>query len=142
MMAEESNTAAVSREALEALASARGRIIDRVVERSLARTEHVAHLGDDAERVIRAGIEMTTRMIESTLSVGSMALLDDQLAWAMSRLPHDGVPPEHIVPRLRTYREAVNEFLAGGHAAEITPVIDWLIARLQELIDEAAGAEE
>ena len=65
-----------------------------------------------------------------------VSLLEDQLTWAMERLPHDGVVPAHILNRLRIYREVVGETLPERHANEIEPYLTWMIARQKELLEE------
>ncbi len=134
----------VSAQALAAFRGASQSIIERVVARSLARTDEVVQHGDVAERLITSGIRFTTQMLDAAMAVGEVALLEDQLAWAMDRLPHDGVAPEHILNRLRFYAEAVQELLPAEHAAEVLPFVNWMIARHGEMTqhgDAGAGQE-
>ncbi len=126
-------TFAISEDALNAFRENQETIIDDTVERALAKREDVEHHGPDAERVIRAGLEYTSRMLDAVLTTGEAALMEQQLRWAQSRLPHDGVQPEHILSRLRIYRAVVQEVLPEKHAGEITRVLDWMIERHQEI---------
>jgi hypothetical protein len=126
----------VSPAALAAFRQARDGIGREVVARSLARHDEVAHHGEDAERLMAAGIGYTTRMLEAAMVVGQVALLEDQLQWAMDRLPHEGVVPAHILGRLRIYAEVVEERLPREHAAEVNRYVQWMIARMAELLDQ------
>lgn len=124
----------VSAEALAAFRKEKQAIIQEVAARSLARRDEVAHHGDDAERLIRSGLEFTTRMVNAAMAMGEVGLLDDQLTWAMDRLPHDSVSPEHVLNRFRIYRQVVEERLPAAHAAEVARFLEWMIARQQELV--------
>ena len=126
--------ARVSAEALTAFREEKEAITQEVAARSLARREEVAHHGEEAESLITSGIEFTTRMLETAMTMGEVALLDDQLTWAMDRLPHDGVSPEHVLERFRIYRQVVEECLPAAHAAEVVRFLEWMIARQQELL--------
>lgn len=124
----------VSAAALAAFRKEKQAIIQEAAARSLARRDEVAHHGDEAERLITSGLEFTTRMVDAAMKMGEVALLDDQLTWAMDRLPHDGVSPEHVLKRFRIYRQVVEEHLPAAHAAEVVRFLEWMIARQQELL--------
>ncbi len=125
----------VSPATLAAFRAAGPAIIRETVARSLARNEEVAHHGEQAERVIAAGLGFTTRMLDAVMAVGEIALLEDELLWARDRLPHDGVAPEHVLSRLKIYREVTIEMLPREQAAEVEPYLDWMIARQSEVIE-------
>ena len=135
-MPTEGSIPAVSAETLAAFRENQETVIEKVTERSLAREHEVAHHGDDAERLIKSGLTFTTRMLDAAMAVGEVSLLEDQMTWAMERLPHDGVVPQHILNRLRIYREVVREMLPERHASEIEPYVTWMINRLEELLEE------
>ncbi len=124
----------VSPDALSAFRDAREAIIREVVARSLAREEEVVHHGDEAERLIASGIEFTTRMLDAAMAVGEVSLLEDQLVWAMDRLPHEQVSPDHVLHRFQIYAEAVRELLPGEYAAQVNRFLEWMIVRQQELV--------
>ena len=123
-------------EVMTAFRSARQAIIERVVSRSMEHQDEVVHHGEEAEQIITSGIQFTTQMLESAMAVGEIALLEDQLAWAMDRLPHDGVAPHHLLHRLRLYGQVVKELLPAEHAAQISPYIDWMVSRHQEMMQQ------
>jgi hypothetical protein len=125
----------VSAEALAAFRAASQSIVDRVVARSLAHRDDVVQHGEAAGPLITSGIRFTTQMLEAAMAVGEVALLEDQLAWALDRLPH-GVSPEHVLKRFRIYGEVVQELLPAQYAAEILPFVDWLIARQQAVMPQ------
>ncbi len=126
----------VNADTLAAFREKQETIIRQVAERSLARQQEVAHHGDEAEQRITSGLVFTSRMLDAAMAVGELSLLEDQLTWAMDRLPHDGVVPEHVLHRLRIYREVVRETLAERHASEIESYLTWMIARQEELLQE------
>ena len=124
----------VSAQALASFRHNEQAIIARVAARSLERKNEVVQHGRKAEHLITSGIQFTTRMLDTAMALDEVALLEDQLAWALQRLPHDGVRPEHILNRLRIYAEVVEELLPSDHARQIAPFVDWMIARLNELL--------
>ena len=135
-MSSEHEIPAVSAETLAAFRGKQEAVIRQVAERALAREQEVAHHGDQAERLVTSGLKFTSRMLDAAMAVGEVSLLEDQLTWAMERLPHDGVVPAHILNRLRIYREVVGETLPERHANEIEPYLTWMIARQKELLEE------
>jgi MerR family transcriptional regulator, light-induced transcriptional regulator len=127
----------VSKDALAGFREASARIVASTVDRSLARTDEIAGHGSDARRLITAGIEFTVRMLDAALASGEGALMEDELSWALDRLPHDGVAPEHILGRFQVLREVISAELSRPQAEQIVRAVDWMSQRLREL-----GAEK
>jgi hypothetical protein len=125
----------VDHDALSAFKSARQSINEQVVQRALQRPKETAQHGDQAAEMISSGIEFTTRMLENTMPTGQTALLEDQLAWALDRLPHDGVAPEHVLSRFTIYAGVVAELLETKDAQQINRYLEWMINRLEVMID-------
>ena len=119
----------LSTKALSAFRSAQGDIAREVVRRCLTRTEQVAHHGDDAQDLLTKGMDFVMRMLDSAMAVGEVALLEDELAWARQRLPHDGVSAEHVLTRFQILGQVVSEMLPDEAAAEVIPYLDWLVER-------------
>lgn len=85
--------------------------------RAVAEVPHeAAPYGDQAERILSAGLEFAPRMLETAMQPHEPRLLDQQLDWAYERLPHDGVVPEHILSRFQIYAEVVGALLPAPHA--------------------------
>lgn len=123
----------VSPEALAALAAARETIIRTVLER----THEVAHHGDEAERILSAGLEFTTRMLETAMQLHQPGLLDQQIDWAYERLPHDSTVPEHILSRFQIYAEVVGALLPAPHAEAVNQFVNRMIVRQQALMQKS-----
>ena len=83
------------------------------------------------------GMEFTTRMLESAMSLREVSILEYQLNWACDRLPHDGVALKHILIRLEIYREQIIEALTEEYASEITLYLDWMITWQKEYIKKS-----
>lgn len=128
----------VSPAALAAYRKHKTRIVENVVARALEQPAEVAQHGDDAERIVTAGIEFTAQVLESVMQVGDPALLDYQLSWAQDRLPHDGVSPAFVLSRFRNFADSVAQTLAPEHAQEVNQWVNWLINRQQALVNAAA----
>ena len=126
----------VSQGALAAFRGETSRIIAETASRALSRTDEVAHHGTEAARIITSGIEFTVRMLDATMAAGERAMLEDELQWALDRLPHDGVSPEHMLSRFALLRGVVKERMPPAPAAEVASLIAWMEKRLREL---AAG---
>jgi hypothetical protein len=127
----------VSPEALAAFKVNRQTIIDEVVERSMARKDEVRHHGARAKPTLATGLAFTSDMLETAMSLDEITLLDNALRWAIARLPHDGVMPEHILSRFRIYADVVAETLPSAHAEQINTFVNWMIERQQQLIAQA-----
>jgi hypothetical protein len=102
----------------------------------MSRTDEVAHHGTEAARIITSGIEFTVRMLDATMAAGESAMLEDELQWALDRLPYDGVSTEHMLSRFALLRGVVKERMPPSNAAEVASLITWMEGRLREL---AAG---
>ncbi len=125
----------VSSGSLSAFQNARDEIIRVTVERSLSKTEEVSHHGDEARRILTAGIDFTQKMLESAMEFGDEAMLEDEMRWAIDRLPHDGALPEHLVSRFRILRSVARGNLGADSSEEIVPYIEWMIHRIEQLKD-------
>ncbi|MGB9201863.1 hypothetical protein, partial [Methanobacterium sp.] len=123
-----------SKEAMVAFNEASPKIIKETVICSLEREDEVVQYGNDAQNILTTGLKFTTQMLESAMYIGEIPILEDQLLWAKDKLPADGVEMEHILVRLRIYREIIIEILSNEHANEIIPFVDWMIERQNELI--------
>lgn len=132
----------VSSEAMRAFKASRQAIIDEVVERSMARKDEVAHHGAQARVTLVAGLTFTTDMLETAMGFGEPELLDNQLRWAIDRLPHDGVMPEHVLNRFKIYAQVVTEMLPQSHADEINAFLSWMIERQEQLMEENRNEHE
>lgn len=53
--------------------------------------EEYKHMGDDAEKKVKTGLEFLGRILQSVIAIGDTTLLSDQLVWAKQRLPLDGI---------------------------------------------------
>ena len=126
----------ISKEALTEFQESSSLIIRETVIRSLKREDEIVQHGDRAEELLTKGLEFTAQMLEAAMSLGELPLLEDELLWAKDRLPHDGVKMEHVLVRLKIYRELIKESLQEEHTKEITPYLDWMIKRQEELIQK------
>jgi hypothetical protein len=133
-MSSQNELPAISRGALAAFRSASPHLIKETVAQSLLNTADVVQHADQAENLITAGLEFTTRMLDSAMSVGVPALLEDELLWAKDRLPHDGVSMHQVNSRLKIYRGIILNKLSPRDAAEVVVYLDWMIAKLGTLV--------
>lgn len=111
-------------------------IIDRTVERSLAYPEEVQHHGDEAATLLKIGLTFTTDMLITLMETQAEELVDDQLQWALRRLPLDGVQPQHVLHRFELYREAVAEIMPEPHQSEVAAVVTWLIEKQRRVMSD------
>jgi hypothetical protein len=82
---------------------------------------------------------MILRILASVVAVGSEAILEDQLKWAESRLPHEGFDRDRIIDGLISLRSASERQLSPAAAAQVGAHLDWMIDKLRE---RSAGAED
>ncbi|AUB59743.1 MAG: hypothetical protein KO318_03290 [Methanobacterium sp.] len=125
----------ISPEALSSFQENSASLIKETVSRSLKRDHEVVHHGEKAPELLTTGLEFTTKMLEAAMSMGEVALLEDELKWAKERLPHDGVKMEHVLHRFKIYRDVVQEILPSEYATEITAFMDWMINYQQAMIE-------
>ena len=130
-MPSQNDLPAVSQEALQIFRAAAPQIIKESVDLALLEKADVVQHGDQAESVITAGLQFTTRMLDSAMSVGATALLGDELAWAKDRLPHDGVSMQQVSARLKIMREIILHKLPRKEAAEVVAYLDWMLKRME-----------
>lgn len=109
-------------------------IIDLTVQRSLVYTDEVQQHGEDAGTFLRIGLRFTTDMLIMLMEIQAEELVDDQLMWALKRLPHDGVLPEHVLHRFELYRDVVEEVLPEPHQSEVAAVVTWLIEKQRSMM--------
>ena len=121
-------------EALAAFRQQHAQIVRRVVGRLLAEPGRFAHLGERAEKILTAGIEFTTRDLETAMQVEAPVLLDEQLDWAHDRLPHDGIDPQRLLENLQIYAEVVAEVLPPAHAEQVNQYVQGMIAKQRKLL--------
>ncbi|QUH22291.1 hypothetical protein HYG87_00175 [Methanobacterium alkalithermotolerans] len=127
----------VSPEALKSFKEHSPDIIKNTVNISMKRSDEVDQHGDQARELLTIGMEFTTRMLESAMSLGEVSILEYQLNWACDRLPHDGVALKHILIRLEIYREQIIEALTEEYASEITLYLDWMITWQKDYIKKS-----
>lgn len=120
---------------LDAFRAARDQIIRLAVTHSLTHPAEVAHFGAQATQILTAGFEFMTRMLETAILLQNTTLLEEQLIWANTRQPYDGVPPEHLLHRFQMYAAAIKDVLPAPYAAEVQPYVAWLIARQRQFVD-------
>ncbi|MFW6365599.1 MAG: hypothetical protein ACOC2H_03870 [Spirochaetota bacterium] len=124
----------VSSESLDAFKKSQNEIVRRATQLALEQKHSISHHGDRAESILQQGYEMTARMIEPALTLGDVVLLKDQLDWAKSHLPNEGVLPKHVYEQLRLFKQAVEETLPQSHSNEIAPYIEWMIEYQRTLL--------
>ena len=135
-MNDKSGEMAVSPATVAAFTAERSRIIEMTVARSLERTE-VAQHGQDAERLLTIGLDFTTQALLIAMQVVNPALLDQQLQWGNTRLPHDGVSAEQLLQRFQILAEVITETLASLDAQAVNSYVNRLIQREAALVQGA-----
>lgn len=120
---------------LDAFRAARNQIIRLAVTLSLTYPAEVVHFDAHATRILTAGFKFMTRMLETAMLLQNTALLEEQLVWANTRQPHDGVPPEHLLHRFQIYATAIKDVLPAPYAAEVLPYVAWLIAHQRQFVE-------
>ncbi len=137
-MSNPSELAPVPAAALQAFKAKSDEIIRAVVAQSMEHTDQVAAHGDQAERLLVAGMRYTTLGLQTAIFLRNTTLLDLQLTWAADRLRHDGVLPEHILTSLEIYAEVVERLLPAEQAQAINQYVRWMIDRQRELVRPAS----
>lgn len=116
-------------EVLVRLASVREVVAAKVVVR--------LGLSASAGEKVKAGVLFTLRMLEAVAAVGDGILLEDQMRWALDRLPHDGIPPRMLARNLEVLREVLREEMADAWSG----ALESYCVRMVGMAREAADAE-
>lgn len=111
-------------------------IIALAVARSLLREEEIQHHGEDARQIITEGFVYTFKMLDAAMAVEEIAIIEEQLSWALKRLPHDNVNPVFILNRFKLFYDVVDELMPAEKSTGIKHYIRWMIARMQELLSD------
>ena len=122
----------VSESALTEFRKQLGAVIERVVEKTL-QVDQGKEDAPDHSKLLPAGFEFTLKMLDGAASVGDLTLLEDQLKWAIQRLPHDGVAPHQLQERFETLVVILEEMLSAETWTEFKPYLAWMIFRQREL---------
>ncbi|MFO7729155.1 MAG: hypothetical protein R6V86_00170, partial [Spirochaetia bacterium] len=65
------------------------------------------------------------------------SILEDQLNWALKRLPHDNVNPVFILNRFELFYDVVDELMPAEKSTGVKHYIRWMIQRMRELLGNA-----
>lgn len=121
---------APDREALADFRANASRITEAAVRNATIVRDTLSEPGRDAVGVVGSGMAMTHSVLAGILAAPSVQLIEDQLNWAKTRLPHDGVGVGTMIAGLRAMRVAVEECLTATSARQISPFVSWMIERL------------
>ena len=107
-------------------------IIAEAVRHSMQHADEFASLESGAERIIQAGLTMTCRMVDAAMETGHQELLNEDIEWARTRLPHENVSHAQVLSQLDYVGDAVRTVLLPEHAEAIHPYFRWLLERFSE----------
>ncbi len=126
----------VGNEALSEFQRKSDEIIAQLVNEVLSEMKKSSRYAPDSEEKVTNGLRMMNMMIEPVLLTGEISLLSDQLEWANTRLPNDGVMPEHLYNDLIIYKNVIDSLLDRNSAEEILPYIEWMIAYQKDAVEK------
>ncbi|MDZ7792149.1 MAG: hypothetical protein U5P10_00235 [Spirochaetia bacterium] len=133
-MDESSHEVEIDPEDLKVFREMKAEIITLAVERSLLREEEIRHHGKNARQIIAEGFDFTFKMLDAAMAVGELSILEDQLSWALKRLPHDNVNPVFILNRFELFYDVVDEVMPAEKSTGVKHYIRWMIERMHELL--------
>lgn len=125
----------VPEESVAAFRAASGDILRVATAAAMEDPAAVERHGDAAEQLIGEGFGWVVKGIDAAIAFHTVELLDDQMRWAMDRLPVSNVDPEAVLTRLRIVRDAIVDRLPAVHADAIVPYADWMISRQASLME-------
>ena len=117
----------VKEETVKAFSLAKGEITRKATEMALERSPKKGIERIDLKEKYDKGLQMVGQILEAVICVGEKALLQDQLDWGKTRLPHEGILPEEVLENLKIYRATIREVLEEKYSLEILPYLDFLI---------------
>jgi len=135
-MTKRSELKPISPQALAAFKKHRLNIIQMVVTRSMKNMDEVPQHGDKTEELLTTGLDFTTQALEVSMQLGNIDIFEIQLQWALDRLPHVGVQPQHLLSLFKILAEVIQSILPAQVTREVYPFVTWLINRENELIQE------
>ena len=130
------NSLTISNEALNLFRDMKDDIVRKSVKISMNESGSEDLLGDDAFDVLFNGIGITVDMVDNAMGISDISILEDQLNWAISRLPLDGINPGYIRDRLIVISGVIKEIMPEKISHEINAYFEWMIKKLEELPNE------
>ncbi len=106
---------------------------EEVVQQCLAEDD-VRTMGQEAERMMRSGMDFFTRMLRTAMLFGDGNILEDELQWGRTRLPVYGVPARMVLANFMRYATALEHRLQPKALAQIRPYLQMIIRRQQEIV--------
>ncbi len=123
----------VSPESIELFNKLKQSIVDQAVDTAMKNSEDLPELGEDVRSRFAVGMDFVMRMLEAAMmTFGEPAILEDEVSWALDRLTHDGVLPNHLVLSLTTLKHVIDQNMEDKHAEQINAYIDRMIHRIDQ----------
>jgi hypothetical protein len=87
------------------------RLVEKTVERILARNDSLPIFGEKSRETLTAGILFTAQTLEAVMAVASAEILAQQLDWLKIYLNGVGVPPEMVLKNMEIFADVLREYL-------------------------------
>jgi hypothetical protein len=121
----------ISKEAILEFNEKKDQIVKKVVERIITLDNIPQEEIQKYKIKITAGILFVFEQLTPAMMFSDQALLEDQMDWAMVRLPYDGIDKEQVSRNFRIMIEVMLELMSEENAEQVSNYLKWMIARIE-----------
>ena len=127
----ESINTPVSSEVLKEFGEKKDEIMKQTLVSWINKSEMQGLEINDISEKYRAGLVFTLDMLATAMMLNDPNLLEDQINWAVIRLPHDGISRTEMIENLLILREEVKSIMSMVNQKPVVVYLDWMIEKFK-----------
>jgi hypothetical protein len=121
----------VSSEILEEFVERKDELIKHTIANWVKNSEAGEAQTKELSEKYQAGLVFTLDMLTTAMELGDLDLLEDQIKWALIRLPHDGISHNDLIENLVLLKKEFEEFISQENLDPIVFYLDWMIEKIK-----------
>ena len=125
----ESINTPVSSEVLKEFGGKKDEIMKQTLVSWINKSEMQGLEINDISEKYRAGLVFTLDMLATAMMLNDPNLLEDQINWAVIRLPHDGISRTEMIENLLILRGEVKSIMSMVNQKPVVVYLDWMIEK-------------
>ena len=127
----ESINTPVSSEVLKEFGGKKDEIMKQTLVSWINKSEMQGLEINDISEKYRAGLVFTLDMLATAMMLNDPNLLEDQINWAVIRLPHDGISRTEMIENLLILRGEVKSIMSMVNQKPVVVYLDWMIEKFK-----------
>lgn len=129
----------VSQETLSIFDNVVSSVEDDVVNQCLADGILQRIMGAEACNIIKNGLGFVSKMLRAMMAFGAENIIDDQLKWAETRLPVNGISTKMVLDNFERYTKALEIKLPAEAFKEVQPYLAGMIRKQKIIVGNHDG---